>query len=484
MLIVQALGEEMNFTRRIVACLGQSLARHSVATRWIDLANTGDSADRDEVALHDWFHDLDLATTDWVHSSHVPVVIVGVRAGAFLAAAWVAARNAPYDVLSLAGPADVASWSAELRRKQRLAAMLGKTSQPEVPPKVAEEVLLASRAPVNEIAIAEAESLGPWWQQAQAVDPQPLIAAVESALGLEPPGKTQPNAARNPHLSVQAAQPVMGVTETPARIGECIGLWCEPSEAPKGAVLIIAGQPQTRSGALRMFTLLARTLAAHGFASLRIDLPGWGDSPGAARPFDGYGAEITACLEAMHARLPACRLHAFGLCDGATALLLAAPRLAEVPGMARLLLLNPWLRSEASRDRALVAHHYRAEFSLPRLTRRLLRGELGIRQVRSFLGHLRGSRQLTPDASHERTVAATLQHDLRLTVLIAGADLTGQEAAMVLGTPAWQAVSARLALHTIAEADHICSRPEHRDAMHQLVLQAIMSNAGPTLLNR
>jgi alpha/beta superfamily hydrolase len=48
-------------------------------------------------------------------------------------------------------------------------------------------------------------------------------------------------------------------------------------------VLVIVGGPQYRAGSHRQFTLLARSLAEQGFAVLRFDYRGMGDSTGAMR---------------------------------------------------------------------------------------------------------------------------------------------------------------------------------------------------------
>jgi exosortase A-associated hydrolase 1 len=104
-----------------------------------------------------------------------------------------------------------------------------------------------------------------------------------------------------------------------------VGILAEPRDTPaEVGVLIIVGGPQYRVGSHRQFTLLARHLAANGFAALRFDYRSMGDSAGETRDFLGVNTDIAAAIEALLAARPALkRVVLWGLCDAASAALLS-----------------------------------------------------------------------------------------------------------------------------------------------------------------
>jgi uncharacterized protein len=79
--------------------------------------------------------------------------------------------------------------------------------------------------------------------------------------------------------------------------------------APAGdlGVVIAVGGPQYRAGSHRQFVLLARRLAAAGFAALRFDMRGMGDSEGEFPGFEGLGPDLTAAGHALMAQAPGVR---------------------------------------------------------------------------------------------------------------------------------------------------------------------------------
>ena len=124
-------------------------------------------------------------------------------------------------------------------------------------------------------------------------------------------------------------------------------------------VVIVVGGPQYRAGSHRQFVLLARHLAAQGFPVLRFDVRGMGDSEGAQRPFDALTPDIAAAIAALQSQQPQVRrVVLWGLCDGASAALLYLHERPD-PRVQGLVLLNPWVRSEASLARTHVKHYYR-----------------------------------------------------------------------------------------------------------------------------
>ncbi len=160
-------------------------------------------------------------------------------------------------------------------------------------------------------------------------------------------------------------------------------------------VLIVAGQPQTRVGSHRMFTDLARMLAAEGVCSLRFDIGGWGDSPGEALPFEASDRDISAAAARLSTELQAdssaaTRVLVLGLCDGASAAVLALPALRAAGHEPQaLVLVNPWVRSEASLSDAMVRTYYARRLFQREFWARLLSGRVSLTNlVREPLRHL------------------------------------------------------------------------------------------------
>jgi pimeloyl-ACP methyl ester carboxylesterase len=157
------------------------------------------------------------------------------------------------------------------------------------------------------------ERLSAWLSERSATVPEggPVAGPRASPIPVE----TGPELRLDPHRA----------TERPVRFGPCFGIYCEP-DAPQAdvpAVLLINTGAAYRIGDGRFSVLLARRLAEHGIASLRMDVGGLGDAIPAAR-------EVTRdMLHAMERRdeaatavnwLVGCghpRVAAFGVCSGA-----------------------------------------------------------------------------------------------------------------------------------------------------------------------
>src|ERR1700760_457890 len=104
-----------------------------------------------------------------------------------------------------------------------------------------------------------------------------------------------------------------------------VGVLSEPSAPRETGVVIVVGGPQYRAGSHRQFVLLARAIARQGFAVLRFDVRGMGDSAGSPRDFENIGEDVDAAIAALMQQVPAVRQVAlWGLCDGASAALLHA----------------------------------------------------------------------------------------------------------------------------------------------------------------
>ncbi|MFG6439531.1 hydrolase 1, exosortase A system-associated [Roseateles sp. LKC17W] len=258
-----------------------------------------------------------------------------------------------------------------------------------------------------------------------------------------------------------------------------VGILAEPAGAPADVgVLIIVGGPQYRAGSHRQFTLLARELAAHGFAALRFDYCGMGDSPGEARDFLAVEADIAAAIDTLMAARPALkRMVLWGLCDGASAALLYLDARRD-PRVAGLALANPWVRSAATLAQTHVKHYYTRRLREKEFWLKLLRGGVGLQALRALAGNLRLARSAARPRSDTRSFQDRMASGLRsfdgpVLLLMSGDDYTAREFADWAATsPAWQGLLARptLSRHDLRTADHTFSDLADQDTQARLCL--------------
>ena len=250
---------------------------------------------------------------------------------------------------------------------------------------------------------------------------------------------------------------------------ELVGIFALPDNpAPRG-VLIVVGGPQYRAGSHRQFTRLARHLAQSGIASLRFDYRGMGDSSGALRTFEQVQDDIRVAADRLLGRVPALRdLAIWGLCDAASAALIYAP---ADPRVGALVLVNPWLRTEAGLARAQLQHYYGARLLEPSLWRKIARGEFNpIRAGCGFLGSfvqaVSGSRDDRLKPLPDRMEAGLRSFKGPVLLILSGKDLTAQEFTGVVASSAgWQSLlrNPRVTRCDLAEANHTFSRREWRE---------------------
>ncbi len=212
-----------------------------------------------------------------------------------------------------------------------------------------------------------------------------------------------------------------------------VGILAEPAGTPADvAVLIVVGGPQYRVGSHRQFTLLARLLAANGFAALRFDYRSMGDSPGDARDFLAVEADIAAAINALLAARPGLRrVVLWGLCDAASAALmyLDTTRDARIAGVA---LLNPWARSAATLAQTHVKHYYWRRLREKTFWLKLLRGGIGLTALRTLGRNLhlaRGAGAAKADARsfQDRMAAGLRGFDGPVLLILSGDDYTAKE---------------------------------------------------------
>lgn len=239
----------------------------------------------------------------------------------------------------------------------------------------------------------------------------------------------------------------------------------------KSAVLIVVGGPQYRAGAHRMFVKLARELACAGYASMRFDVRGMGDSGGAQRNFEAVSPDIAAAVAALRsATAPTAPIVLFGLCDGASASMLFIDERHD-HGVNGMVAANPWVRSEAGQARTHLRHYYLQRLASRDFWRNALQGRLSMSAVGEFIKKAATSLQPSTAAKNstdlaymERMARGSQALDgARLAVALSGNDLTAREFETYAASSArWRCVleDPRATVWRFETADHTFSLPQ------------------------
>ena len=253
-----------------------------------------------------------------------------------------------------------------------------------------------------------------------------------------------------------------------------LGILSLPAAPGRVGVVIVVGGPQYRAGSHRQFVLLARSLARSGYATLRFDHRGMGDSTGALRSFEDLGADIHAAVDALCDAAPEVRqVVLWGLCDGASAALLAVDRQRD-PRIAGLALLNPWVRSESGMAKTHVKHYYLERLRQRSFWTKLLSGRIAASAITGLASNLRkawAGERADPRGSlpfQQRMARAWLSFTGPILLLLSERDLTAREfLEYSAADAAWQqALAGHAATRVdIADADHTCSQPQAQQAL-------------------
>lgn len=240
-------------------------------------------------------------------------------------------------------------------------------------------------------------------------------------------------------------------------------------------VVIVVGGAQYRVGSHRQFVQLARFLAAAGYPVLRFDFPGMGDSPGDPVPFEDSAPHIAAAIDALRGQgTRVGKVVLWGLCDGASASLLYMQARHD-PRVAGMVLLNPWVRSDAGLARAQVKHYYRQRLMEPDFWRKLAAGGVGWQALRGLGKNLRAMRQKPPETLTFQELMAHGWKALegKIMLILSERDLTAQEFVEHAKThPAWRGLLSRpgVTQHAVHGADHTFSSTSAQREAEAVVL--------------
>ncbi|MEK6348923.1 MAG: alpha/beta fold hydrolase [Burkholderia sp.] len=471
------LGHEAMWLHQAMRQLADCLAARGVTVLRFDYLGTGDSADNGAwVRPADWVAEV-VDAVSWLRQA-TPVTrvsLAGFRFGAMIAA--LAARQVEVDSLALFAPVVSARLFLRemnfLHQTWRRKAGLADDAAP--PPDGTREIFghlfsadgldalaafdlasgprpsagrvliahsgqndgsdtLASRLAAQDVPVESIEFVNytqtlcpPWMTEAPAI----MLNAAADWLSRHDgtpaaPAVATPRAGARPHPGM----PVPGGVERPVRAGEgrLAGILCEPMQAgdTTAPALLIANTGATHHvGDGRFGVELAREMVCHGYASLRVDADGIGDSAGAGQargpgqiPYESMAADLAAWVDWLAARGYR-QIVIFGICAGAYTALVAARKHLGIRG---LILVNPasfLLPENCTILQAAQNPRGSARANLRSMTRadkwtKVLRGELSLRPAaRTLWRHAmtRVQRHLAA-LSNDRLFATTSSHQV------------------------------------------------------------------------
>lgn len=239
-------------------------------------------------------------------------------------------------------------------------------------------------------------------------------------------------------------------------------------------VVIVVGGPQYRVGSHRQFVLLARALADRGIPVLRFDYSGMGDSAGESTQFDQSGPDIRAAIDFMFEQVRGLTdICLWGLCDAASAALMYVTGDHRV---SRMVLLNPWVRTESGLAKAYLDNYYGHRLRSASFWRKVMSNPFTL--VRSAGGYLvtvlkaRGSSEANSDEENpndgflDRMLDGARAFRGPMLILLSGRDTVAAEFEVIQETRVSWRRAFRLdnvAVRRLEAADHTFSKREWRD---------------------
>lgn len=255
----------------------------------------------------------------------------------------------------------------------------------------------------------------------------------------------------------------------------------------KTGILVVVGGPQYRIGSHRQFLLLARYLAANGVPVMRFDYRGMGDSEGEAHTFEDVDDDIRAAIDVFFKNSPGLSsVVLWGLCDAASAALFYAHTDPRIKG---LVLLNPWVTTEAGEAKTVLKHYYIRRLFDKALWKKAFSGKFELRKsLASLLDVLIKSRSSNIGFGNGRDSYLSLPDRMFngfskfngwVNVIISGEDLTAAEFNDLVKTSShWKNILQEkgVQFHYLQDANHTFSSQEWRDEVADRTLHWVTSD--------
>jgi uncharacterized protein len=239
-----------------------------------------------------------------------------------------------------------------------------------------------------------------------------------------------------------------------------------PVPRPKAAILMLPGGSDYRIGSHRSYVRLAQAMAARGYAVMRVDVSGVGDSSGVHAGFEAVGADIASALAVLREALPqGTKVFLWGQCDGASAILLGLGRSFEADGA---ILCNPWARTARTSANQVVRHHYRHRLTSGASWRRLLRGQTNIfTSLRSVAKSLKTIAAPAAASSYIDDMIDTLRQNRWPCLSVIGSeDASGQEFRLLCEHR--KIAGPQISLSVIVGGNHSFSHPVQRQQLQEV----------------
>lgn len=290
-------------------------------------------------------------------------------------------------------------------------------------------------------------------------------------------------------------------TETPISFKcndqQLFGILHCPEVPQQSGVLIVVGGAQYRVGSHRQFVLLARYLCNKGIPVFRFDYRGMGDSEGNLTGFENVEDDILAAIDTFYEYSENLRhVSLWGLCDAATAIAFYGHKDSRVK---KLVLLNPWVRSEAGLAKAYLKTYYLGRLMSTYTWKRLVTGDLDIREgIKSVAGHIKqvfggpwnrakdnpvGNKKYGFQQGQQKDISSPLDKRLfyglqhfkgPVLIILSGNDLTAEEFKNSLKeNRGYRRILDRpnTNIFNIADADHTFSRRHWSEKVEKLSLE-------------
>lgn len=272
---------------------------------------------------------------------------------------------------------------------------------------------------------------------------------------------------------------------------QLVGISHQPLEIKTQlAVLIVVGGPQTRVGSHRQFVLLSRFLARSGVPSMRFDYAGMGDSQGEKADFLNASDDIIAAINECKQRLKVDKVVIWGLCDAASAMLIASDY-QPLPDVEAMILLNPWVQTKKGKAKTIVKHYYANRLLQRGFWKKIIKLEFNfVRSSKELSRHIFDSfnseqknsseqkRQLTSENYVQSMLDGVQKFTGALFLITSGNDLTAREFNdLISNDKAWKnALQEKVHDNfVIPRADHTFSEQQWREIVENVTLKWVLN---------